>query len=116
MSQTDKPSRNEDEYFAQREQEILRQQRVNAAAAASAAERRSHHMKCPKDGYDLITQTLRDVQVDTCAHCGGIWLDAGELERLGSQGEPGMVGRLLRDLGGTLHLTRRPGGSANPAS
>jgi hypothetical protein len=47
----DQPSKNEEEYFAQREAELLRQQRATAQQAAAEAERRSHRMKCPKCGY-----------------------------------------------------------------
>ena len=69
---TDKPSRNEDEYFARQEAERLAQQRAAAKAEAEAAERQSHFMKCPKDGYDLATQEIQEVQIDVCSHCGGI--------------------------------------------
>jgi len=30
----------------------------------------------------MITLALEDVEIDHCADCGGIWLDAGELELL----------------------------------
>src|SRR5205814_316180 len=59
---TDEPSRNEDEYFARRDAELLRQQRASAQQAAAQAERRSHHMKCPKCGYDLITGEWHGIQ------------------------------------------------------
>ncbi len=31
---------------------------------------------------DLHAIKRGDVEVDTCFHCKGVWLDAGELERL----------------------------------
>ena len=49
---TDKPSRNEAEYFVKQDAELLRKQRETAAAAARDAERKTHYMKCPKDGFD----------------------------------------------------------------
>ncbi len=58
----DKPSRNEEEYFAKRDAELLRQQRASAKQAAAEAERRSHYMKCPKCGYDLISGEWRHAQ------------------------------------------------------
>ena len=76
----EKPSRNEDEYFAQQNAELLRQAAREDAAAAAEAERKTHYMKCPKDGYDLDTSEYHGVQIETCPHCGGMWLDAGELE------------------------------------
>lgn len=30
----------------------------------------------------MITLELEDVEIDHCTYCGGIWLDAGELELL----------------------------------
>ena len=93
---TDKPSKNEDEYFARRDAELLRQQRAAAQQAAAASERKSHYMKCPKCGYDLITGDWDGVQIDQCTHCHGIWFDAGEAEGLLKTGAPGMMGRVLR--------------------
>ena len=52
---SEKPSRNEDEYFAREDAELLRKQRERAHAAAVEAERKTHYMKCPKDGYDLTS-------------------------------------------------------------
>jgi len=96
---TDKPSKNEDEYFARRDAELLRQQRASAQQAAAQTERKSHYMKCPKCGYDLITGDWDGIQIDQCTHCHGIWFDAGEaqvsaVERAGP-GVPG--GRQRRD-------------------
>ena len=45
-------------------------------------ERKSHYMKCPKCGANLAEVTREHVAVDVCASCGGMWLDAGELEVL----------------------------------
>ena len=36
--------------------------------------------KCPVDDFTLTQQTYEGVTVDSCSHCGGVWLDAGELE------------------------------------
>jgi len=100
MSTEHKPSKNEEEYFAQQDRELLEQQRQLAATAAAAAERRTHLMKCPKDGYDLMTITLHGVQIESCTHCRGIWLDAGELEVLEKHEEdrPGILGRVVTDI------------------
>ena len=93
----DKPSsRNEDEYFAKRDAELLRQQRAAAQAAHAAVERRSHHMKCPKCGYDLITGDWEGVQIDQCTHCHGVWLDAGEAEALLKHPHPNIISRVFR--------------------
>ncbi len=92
----DKPSKNEEEYFARREAELLRQQRETAQRAATERERRSHFMKCPKCGFDLITGEWHGVQIDQCTHCHGIWFDAGEAETLVKHPEPNVIGRVFR--------------------
>lgn len=93
---TEKPSRNEEEYFAKREAELLRQQREAARQAQTEAERKSHYMKCPKCGYDLITGEWHGVEIDQCTNCHGIWFDAGEAEGLLRQADPGVMSRVLR--------------------
>ena len=39
-------------------------------------------MDCPVCKNAMITFELDNVEVDSCLHCKGIWLDAGELEML----------------------------------
>jgi hypothetical protein len=92
----DKPSKNEEEYFAKRDADLLRQQRATAQQAAAEAERRSHRMKCPKCGYDLLTGAWHGIQLDQCTHCHGLWLDAAEAERLVLHPEPGIIARVFR--------------------
>ena len=43
------------------------------------AERESPR-SCPVDGSHMNKQTVHNVVIDRCPTCGGIWLDAGELE------------------------------------
>jgi len=50
-------------------------------------------MDCPVCKNAMITLELREVEIDYCTDCGGIWLDAGELELL--LGEPEKAARLL---------------------
>lgn len=39
-------------------------------------------MQCPHCAAVLVTLEFADTEVDYCYACGGIWLDAGELEQL----------------------------------
>jgi hypothetical protein len=39
-------------------------------------------MDCPVCDNPMITLELNEVEIDHCLDCGGIWLDAGELESL----------------------------------
>jgi len=50
-------------------------------------------MDCPICKNAMITLELADVEIDHCTECGGIWLDAGELELL--LGEPENAKQLL---------------------
>lgn len=74
------PSRNEDEYFAKQDAEILKQMRARLDTERLAQERKAHFMKCPKCGADLTEETHGQVKVDICPDCKGMWLDAGEMD------------------------------------
>jgi Zn-finger nucleic acid-binding protein len=37
---------------------------------------------CPKCNTVMDRSTVRSVEIDVCAECGGIWLDRGELIKL----------------------------------
>ena len=81
------PSSNEEEYFARREAELLRQQREALQKTAAEAERTSHHLKCPKCGFDLLVATGHNGEIEQCPNCRGIWLDAAETEAALKGGE-----------------------------
>lgn len=74
--------RNEAEYFARREADLLRQQQDAARNERLAAERRSHFMKCPSCGYDLMRSEWDHLRIDQCPHCHGVWIDAQEAHHL----------------------------------
>ena len=89
----DRDAKSEDEWFLRNEKELLETARVarlkreaERAAKLSADELKRlkdlHFMKCPKCGHDLKEEKLESVSVDRCTHCEGIFLDAGELERI----------------------------------
>jgi uncharacterized protein len=77
-----KPSRNEDEFFAKQDAELLKAQRARLDSERSRAERKSHYMRCPKCGADLVETDFHHIKIDKCPECGGIWLDHGEMEML----------------------------------
>ncbi|MEE8385590.1 MAG: zf-TFIIB domain-containing protein [Dehalococcoidia bacterium] len=88
---TEKPSRNEEEYFARQEAELLEARRAKAAEEEAAAERKTHHMRCPKCGHDLATEEYHGLEVDRCTSCDGVWFDAGEVEQLIEDDQDGML-------------------------
>lgn len=49
------------------------------------AERNDTRLRCPKDGTFMQKEQVggaHGVSIDRCAHCGALWLDRGELEKL----------------------------------
>ena len=63
-------------------------------------------MDCPVCTNAMVTLELADVEIDHCLHCGGIWLDAGELELL--MDDPRQAQRLLGSFQETPHPTEKP--------
>lgn len=94
---TDKPSRNEEEYFAKREAELIKARREAAQQAAQQVARKSHYKKCPKCGADLVSEDYQGVQLERCPDDGGIWLDADEFDALRRQGSQG-IGSILKSV------------------
>jgi uncharacterized protein len=98
MSEIDKPSRAEDEYFAKQELERRKKWAQEQAAKKSTEEKEQlkklHWMKCPKCGNDLAEIALHGVNVDQCASCGGVFLDAGELDQL-EKHDAGVMNRVF---------------------
>jgi Zn-finger nucleic acid-binding protein len=39
---------------------------------------------------DLITVDYRDIKIDKCSACSGVWLDAGELEQVAQLEKSGL--------------------------
>ena len=103
-----KPSQNEDEYFVKRDAEIIKQRRRSIAEEAEEAEQRSHLMKCPKCGVDLVTREYHSVDVERCPDCGGLWIGAAEVESLIENRESEAVSGFFRSL---FHKARGSGSS-----
>jgi hypothetical protein len=53
-------------------------QEIELALAAAAEQQRA----CPVDGATLNKEVAHGVITDRCPQCKGVWLDAGELERI----------------------------------
>jgi len=93
-----KPSEKEEEYFARLEFERKKKQEEETRIKLEKAEKESlkklHHMHCPKCGMKLIQINYKDIQVDKCSSCEGVWLDAGELDAI-SKLEKGKLDKLF---------------------
>lgn len=94
----EKPSRNEEEYFARQEAERLRKMREEAERDRAAAERQSHFMRCPKCGATLAHEEYHGVEVDRCPDCKGVWFDQGEVEQALANQDAGGVGKLFQSI------------------
>lgn len=79
---SDRPTSNEDEYFARQNAELIKEMRARLDAERRTRERHSHYMKCPRCGADLREVTRGHITLDLCPECGGTWFDAGEVELL----------------------------------
>jgi len=88
-----KEKADEDRFFAERDKaavEKLRRERAAAAHAGAPAE-----PVCPRDGTTLVAADHHGVTVDRCPSCQGLWLDAGELEKIASRERDSWLGRLF---------------------
>ena len=101
------PTRNEDEYFARENAELIKQMRERLDGQRKEQERRNHFMKCPKCGADLTEKAFDQVKVDICPECDGIWLDKGEIEVLRQiSTSRGAAARVMDHLLGLFHHSK----------
>ena len=75
----------EEEYFRRKDKESL--ERLREALREEARERDAGPvtMDCPRCTGKLHAADYDGVEINRCDNCGGIWLDAGELEQIISQ-------------------------------
>ncbi|UCG51171.1 MAG: zf-TFIIB domain-containing protein [Candidatus Latescibacterota bacterium] len=67
-------------------------------------------MKCPACSKPMIVLEIEDVEIDHCVGCGGVWLDAGELELLleKASNRNELMATLSRDIEGKEKRIRCP--------
>ena len=79
-----KPSEREAEYIARvefdKKKKIEEEKHKKLQGEEKKKLKELHHMRCPKCGMELIEIDYKEIKVDKCSECEGIWLDAGELE------------------------------------
>jgi ribosomal protein L37AE/L43A len=91
-----KPSQNENEYFARRDAEWLKERRARLDAERAA---RTKTITCPRCAKPLVQRSFGDVIVDSCTNCHGVWFDAGELAMFAHEPEKELL-RIARELDG----------------
>jgi hypothetical protein len=94
------PSQDENEWFARRDAEWLKEQRAKLDAERAA---REAEMRCPRDGTALGHRPYKGVSLDYCPTCHGVWLDAGELAMLAHESERNLL-RIAKELDGAGRL------------
>jgi len=72
----------EDEYILKQEFEQRQKEAVEREKALRQQLKKTHWMHCPKDGMKLVEVEFMGIRIDQCSHCGGIYLDKGEIDKL----------------------------------
>lgn len=76
----------EDAYFARKDKELMeevkKKKESDEKKKAIEARKKLHFMKCPKCGADLEEIEFKDINIDLCTECKGLWLDQGELRSI----------------------------------
>ena len=84
----------EDEYFHQKDLELLAKKRAQLDAERRASA--SGPIKCPRCGSGMSEVPVEHVKVDRCTGCGGVFIDKGEMEVLTYAKSGGIFKRLFR--------------------
>lgn len=84
----------EDEYFVKKDKELIEKVRSKEKEAAARTVKEMCRMRCPKCGEPLKERSFQKVLVDQCTGCGGMWLDAGELEEVAGRETESWLGKL----------------------
>ena len=88
----------EEEYFARKNKEAVDKLREKMKAAEEAKAAGSSTMVCPRCSGSLKEDKFEGVSIDTCEKCGGIWLDAAELQQFIPRWKSNTLGLLLHVL------------------
>jgi uncharacterized protein len=89
----------EDEYFRRQERELIEKLHAQRAEEEQRKKEEASVVHCPKCEGSLKEMSHEGVLIDRCNKCNGVWLDAGELERLAGQEEShGWLSRMWNSL------------------
>lgn len=92
----------EERHFKEQEQEALRRLRDKLAEKrrqqADANADKDFYLRCCRCGGQMAERSIDNVVIDQCESCGGIFLDAGELDLLLKSHKPQSVWAALGSL------------------
>ncbi|HKR02829.1 MAG TPA: zf-TFIIB domain-containing protein [Pyrinomonadaceae bacterium] len=84
----------EEEYFRRKEREAIERLRAKMTAEEQEKAKAASALRCPKCDGTLEGIIHDGVEIDVCNTCGGIWLDAGELDELSKRETGDWLSRL----------------------
>lgn len=80
-----KPTSQENEYFAREEARRQELAQIEREQQAESTAREARRGTCPGGcATKLVEEAFRDILIDRCPTCGGVWLDPGELDKISS--------------------------------
>jgi hypothetical protein len=83
LAKTQKPRNPEDEFIAREEAKQKELARIRRQQAKDAAAKDERIGTCPRGcPTKLVEEAFRDILIDRCPTCGGVWLDPGELDTI----------------------------------
>ena len=85
----------EEEYFHRKNKEAIEKLRAKIKVAQEAKAAGTSSMICPRCGSPLKESRFDEITIDACEKCGGVWLDAGELQQLTQREKGGWLSGLL---------------------
>ncbi len=81
----------ENEYFRNKEKELLEKMKAKLASD----EARATEIQCPKCDGTLHETNFENIKIEVCDKCHGVWLDAGELAQITHRDEGGWFGKIF---------------------
>ena len=85
----------EEEYFHRKNKEAIEKLREKMKVGAQAKAAGTSTMGCPRCDGSLKESEFQGLEINTCDKCGGVWLDAGELEQLTKHEKGGWLSGLF---------------------
>ena len=85
----------EDQFFGNRDRELLQKLKAQTASTEEQTIRELAKGRCPDCGERLATRTKLDVEIHECPSGHGMWLGAGELEKIAARETTGWLSRFL---------------------
>jgi hypothetical protein len=89
----DKERGQEDQYFAQRDRELIEKLKDGKEQEFQDRVRAEVLNRCPRDGSKLHQRKQHGVSIDECPTCQGMWLDAGEWKLLADRERGGFFAK-----------------------